>query len=150
MTRFLTCIRAGFIAGGFVCAVAGSIVAYRELSLISRPMEKREESLLDSGLWCQSWAVNLGDISADVGQLSRKFVIENRSGNSIRILGVNPDCMSCTSAVVDRNVLKPSEAATVDITFRTDGVKGHFTTRIIIIIDRSAAPVVILLSGNVT
>lgn len=57
-----------------------------------------------------------GKVKPKDSPLKTKVIVKNTGNEDLKILNVKPSC-GCTAAPIDKNLLKPNETATIDLSF---------------------------------
>ncbi len=57
-----------------------------------------------------------GKVKPKDSPLKTKVIVKNIGNEDLKILNVKPSC-GCTAAPIDKNILKPNETATIDLSF---------------------------------
>jgi hypothetical protein len=64
-----------------------------------------------------------GKVKPKDSPLKTKVLVKNTGNEDLKILNVKPSC-GCTAAPIDKNILKPNETATIDLSFNVGNNPG--------------------------
>ena len=125
-----------------VFAIAGTArFGYR---LGTSTFDHRRDSLVQ----CNNPVADFG-VVAPHASLHHTFVIQNTGTGLATITNVNPECSSCTKALVDKLQISPGSSVSVRTTLKLDENKGPVARLIWVTVDTRNRPIALEMKAEV-